>query len=339
MPPSNHADGYIRPSHIPVLCSETMAFLQLPDRSLGQASPGGIYLDGTLGAGGHSEAILSHPNTQVIGLDLDPMALEIATDCLSTFGSRFRAIRGNFADLSTIELGNQALDGILVDLGVSSMQLDQAEKGFSFLREGPLDMRMNPDQPVSAREIVNNAPAEEIAHILWTFGEERMSRKIAHRIIDHRRQHPINTTTQLADLITSVYPRSKSRRQKRRSTHISSLHPATRTFQALRIAVNGELETISQGISAAIALLRPGGRLAVISYHSLEDRIVKDLFRREAKGCICPPEAITCICDHKASVRLINRRVIIPSEEERGRNARSRSARLRIAERLNTETT
>ena len=335
MPPGNHADGCIRPSHIPVLCSETMAFLQLPDRSLGKASPGGVYLDGTLGAGGHSEAILSHPNTQVIGLDLDPMALEIATDCLSTFGSRFRAIRGNFANLSTIELGNQALDGILVDLGVSSMQLDQAEKGFSFLREGPLDMRMNPDQPLSAREIVNNAPAEEIAHILWTFGEERMSRKIAHRIIDHRRLHPINTTTQLADLITSVYPRSKSRRQRRRSTHISSLHPATRTFQALRIFVNDELENLKRFLESGYQRLKkPGGRLCIISFHSLEDRLVKHAFRRLASRCLCPPDIPICICHHQPEIEILTKRPVTAATDEITKNPRARSAKLRAAIRI-----
>ena len=312
-----------------------MAFLQLPDRSLGKASPGGIYLDGTLGAGGHSEAILSHPNTQVIGLDLDPMALEIATDCLSTFGSRFRAIRGNFANLSTIELGNQALDGILVDVGVSSMQLDQAEKGFSFLREGPLDMRMNPDQPLSAREIVNNAPAEEIAHILWTFGEERMSRTIAHRIIDHRRQHPINTTTQLADLITSVYPRSKSRRQKRRSTHISSLHPATRTFQALRIFVNDELENLKRFLESGYQRLKkPGGRLCIISFHSLEDRLVKHAFRQLASRCLCPPDIPICICHHQPEIEILTKRPVTATTDEITKNPRARSAKLRAAIRI-----
>jgi 16S rRNA (cytosine1402-N4)-methyltransferase len=271
----------------------------------------------------------------VIGLDLDPMALEIATDCLSTFGSRFRAIRGNFADLSTIELGNQALDGILVDLGVSSMQLDQAEKGFSFLREGPLDMRMNPDQPVSAREIVNNAPAEEIAHILWTFGEERMSRKIAHRIIDHRRQHPINTTTQLADLITSVYPRSKSRRQKRRSTHISSLHPATRTFQALRIFVNDELENLKRFLESGYQRLKkPGGRLCIISFHSLEDRLVKHAFRRLASRCLCPPDIPICICHHQPEIEILTQRPVTATTDEITKNPRARSAKLRAAIRI-----
>ena len=308
--------------HKPVLYNEIIKHLK--------PTQGGVYLDGTLGAGGHSEAILSYPETNVIGLDLDPIALEISGKRLSVFGSRFQAINGNFADwlaeLMPDELHKGGLDGILVDLGVSSMQIDQPKRGFSFQKDGPLDMRMNPNQELSAKEVVNGSSQGEIAEILWKFGEERLSRRIAYRIVQQRRKGAICRTEELANLVLDVYTKSKIRRQK--------IHPATRTFQALRIFVNGELENLQQLLSIGYKRLKIGGYLCIISFHSLEDRLVKHTFRKLASSCICPTEIPVCRCEQRPEIKILTRRPVMASREEIEVNPRSRSAKLRVALRI-----
>ncbi len=308
--------------HKPVLYNEIIKHLK--------PTQGGVYLDGTLGAGGHSEAILSYPETNVIGLDLDPIALEISGKRLSVFGSRFQAINGNFADwlaeLMPGELHKEGLDGILVDLGVSSMQIDQPKRGFSFQKDGPLDMRMNPNQELSAKEVVNGSSQGEIAEILWKFGEERLSRRIAYRIVQQRRKGAICRTEELANLVLDVYTKSKIRRQK--------IHPATRTFQALRIFVNGELENLQQLLSIGYKRLKIGGYLCIISFHSLEDRLVKHTFRKLASSCICPTEIPVCRCEQRPEIKILTRRPVMASREEIEVNPRSRSAKLRVALRI-----
>lgn len=308
--------------HKPVLYNEIIKYLK--------PTQGGVYLDGTLGAGGHSEAILSYPETNVIGLDLDPIALEISGKRLSVFGSRFQAINGNFADwlaeLIPGELYKGGLDGILVDLGVSSMQIDQPKRGFSFQKDGPLDMRMNPNQELSAQEVVNCSSQGEIADILWKFGEERLSKRIAYKIVQQRRKGTICRTEELANLVFDVYTKSKIRRQK--------IHPATRTFQALRIFVNGELENLQQLLSIGYKRLKIGGYLCIISFHSLEDRLVKHTFRKLASSCICPTEIPVCRCEQRPEIKILTRRPVMASREEIEVNPRSRSAKLRVALRI-----
>ena len=308
--------------HKPVLYNEIIKHLK--------PTQGGVYLDGTLGAGGHSEAILSYPETNVIGLDLDPIALEISGKRLSVFGSRFQAINGNFADwlaeLIPGELYKGGLDGILVDLGVSSMQIDQPKRGFSFQKDGPLDMRMNPNQELSAQEVVNCSSQGEIADILWKFGEERLSKRIAYKIVQQRRKGTICRTEELANLVFDVYTKSKIRRQK--------IHPATRTFQALRIFVNGELENLQQLLSIGHKRLKIGGYLCIISFHSLEDRLVKHTFRKLASSCICPTKIPVCRCEKRPEIEILTRRPAMASKEEIEVNPRSRSAKLRVALRI-----
>ena len=308
--------------HKPVLYNEIIKYLK--------PTQGGVYLDGTLGAGGHSEAILSYPETNVIGLDLDPIALEISGKRLSVFGSRFQAINGNFADwlaeLIPGELYKGGLDGILVDLGVSSMQIDQPKRGFSFQKDGPLDMRMNPNQELSAQEVVNCSSQGEIADILWKFGEERLSKRIAYKIVQQRRKGTICRTEELANLVFDVYTKSKIRRQK--------IHPATRTFQALRIFVNGELENLQQLLSIGYKRLKIGGYLCIISFHSLEDRLVKHTFRKLASSCICPTKIPVCRCEKRPEIEILTRRPAMASKEEIEVNPRSRSAKLRVALRI-----
>ena len=308
--------------HKPVLYNEIIKYLK--------PTQGGVYLDGTLGAGGHSEAILSYPETNVIGLDLAQIALEISGKRLSVFGSRFQAINGNFADwlaeLIPGELYKGVLDGILVDLGVSSMQIDQPKRGFSFQKDGPLDMRMNPNQELSAQEVVNCSSQGEIADILWKFGEERLSKRIAYKIVQQRRKGTICRTEELANLVFDVYTKSKIRRQK--------IHPATRTFQALRILVNGELENLQQLLSIGYKRLKIGGYLCIISFHSLEDRLVKHTFRKLASSCICPTEIPVWRCEQRPEIKILTRRPVMASREEIEVNPRSRSAKLRVALRI-----
>ena len=303
-------------SHQPVLYHEVLHALQ--------PGPGGRYVDGTLGAGGHAAGILrdSRPDGLLLGLDLDPAALEIAGRKLAEFGERAILEQGSYRDfrLHLNNLGWKKIDGFLLDLGLSSMQLDQADRGFSFREEGPLDMRFDPSQLVTAADLVNNLSAEELANLIYRYGEERHSRKIADAIVAQR---PLETTQELADLITSLLGGEKGR-----------LHPATRTFQALRIAVNEELKSLEKVLPQALEVLKPGARMAVIAFHSLEDRIVKQFFRRESQDCICPPQLPVCACDHQAQLEEISRRPIRPQPDETQKNPRARSARLRVAKKL-----
>jgi 16S rRNA (cytosine1402-N4)-methyltransferase len=278
-------------------------------------------VDGTLGAGGHAAGILttSAPTGQLLGLDVDPQALTLARITLAPFGERACIKQASYASLpgQLSALGWETVDGILLDLGASSMQFDTASRGFSFLQDGPLDMRFDPSARLSASEIVNEWPEEELANLIYRFGEEPASRRIAQAIVAAR---PVEGTHHLSAIIERVHPR--------RGAH----HPGTQTFQALRIAVNGELEAVEKTLPLAIQALGPGGRLAVISFHSLEDRLVKEYFHRESRDCLCPPRQPVCTCGHKATIVEINRRPIRPAEEENRENSRARSAKLRIAE-------
>ena len=308
--------------HQAVLLDKVITFLQ--------PGPGGIYIDGTVGAGGHATAILkaSEPDGQLFGLDQDQQALEIAQRNLAEFGDRVHLLHANFDQLSQLASHDQlpSADGILLDLGVSSMQLDQPERGFSFQVDGPLDMRMDITGGDTAADLVNRLGETELADLIYQYGEERYSRRIARAIIKAR---PIQRTGQLAEIVQKAVPFSGGKGKSRRQTKI---HPATRTFQALRIAVNDELGALERTLPQAIELLKPSGRLAVISFHSLEDRIVKQYFRREAQDCICPPDQPVCTCRHKATIRIITKRPTMPSLAEVNANPRARSAKLRVVE-------
>lgn len=302
--------------HIPVLYEEVLKVLD--------PMPGGYYVDGTIGAGGHSRGILERcaPDGRLIGFDRDPAALALATRNLAEFSDRIILIHSSYQELVS-HLNNRnwhSVDGILIDLGLSSMQLDSPERGFSFRFDAPLDMRFDPNQSFSASDLVNEYTRDELAHIIFTYGEEKFSRRIADAIIANR---PLGTTKELAQVIKSVVPHTRSK-----------IHPATRTFQALRIAVNDELNALEAFLPEALEVLKPGGRLAVIAFHSLEDRIVKGFFRQESRDCICPPEIPVCMCDHKARIREITRRPIRPVDREIEGNPRARSAKLRGAEKI-----
>ena len=302
-------------SHIPVLYQEILAGLQI--------RPGGRYIDGTVGGGGHARGILvaSAPDGELLGIDADPMAVALAGEQLIEFAGRVTVVQGNFADLEEIaeEHSFCPVEGILLDLGLSSLQLEAAGRGFAFRLDGPLDMRFDPSQVTTAADLVNTLSREELADILFRYGEEPQSRRIARAIVAER---PISTTGELADLVE----RTVGRRGR--------IHPATRTFQGLRIAVNEELGCLAEALPQALRLLGPGGRLAIISFHSLEDRLVKQFFRNEARDCVCPPEVPICICSHRATLGIVTKKPISPSAEEVAANPRSRSAKLRIAYRL-----
>ena len=287
------------------------------------------YIDATVGAGGHAAALLdAKPDAQLLGLDADPQALAAAGRRLATFGQRVRLVQGNFSDLKTIARahGWERADGILLDLGLSSRQLADDTRGFSFSSSGPLDLRFDPtDDRPTAIELVRQWDADELARVIWEYGEERWSRRIARAIIAARPPAGAWCARDFARVAASAVPRHGGQRRR---------HPATRTFQALRIAVNGELDVLKAVLPQAIRLLDTGGRLAVISYHSLEDRLVKQAFRAAAGVCQCPPEVPVCSCGASAEVRLVTRRVVRPTDAEIRENARSRSARLRVVERL-----
>lgn len=308
-------------SHLSVLPDEVLALLD--------PAPGGIYLDGTVGGGGHARLILeaSAPDGRLIGLDRDPSALRKAAEVLAPFGDRVVLRHRNFSEAAGVlaELGIKGLDGMLLDLGVSSHQLDEASRGFSFRGEAPLDMRMDPTSGPTAADLVNTAAAEELARIFREYGEERWAGRIARRIVQVRQQHPLTTTRQLAELVRDAVPGGKAP---------ARIHPATRVFQALRIQVNQELEHVSRGIAEAVDLLNPGGRLVVISFHSLEDRIVKRFFQEEAKGCICPPRLPTCVCNHRPRLEVLTRKGVRASDAEVEANPRARSAVLRAVRRI-----
>jgi 16S rRNA (cytosine1402-N4)-methyltransferase len=305
-------------SHTPVMLSEALRALAV--------QPGGRYIDCTLGTGGHAAAILDHssPGGQLLGIDADPNALEMAKERLQHYKEATLLINENFVNLQSICIKYDffPVHGILFDLGLSSLQLNGEGRGFSFQHETPLDMRLNPNQKISAADIINTTSEARLAHLIKTYGEESHSHRIARLIVQER---PIETTRQLALLIE----RSIGRRGK--------IHPATKTFQALRIAVNHELEHLETALRQAIDLLGYEGRLVVISYHSLEDRIVKQFMQRESRGCICPPGTPTCVCGHIPRLRLINKKVITPTANEIDINPRSRSAKLRAAERINNQ--
>ena len=301
--------------HIPVLYQDIIHALQ--PRS------GGSYVDCTLGAGGHAQGILetSQPDGKLLGLDLDPQAITIAKDRLTRFGERVRIEQASYVELGRVleSIGWKSVDGIVFDLGVSSMQFDTPERGFSFQLDAPLDMRFSPDNPVSAAELVNQMSEAELAEIIFRYGEDRNARRIARAIV---RARPLETTKQLAAVAAGA------------GGSKDHLHPATRTFQALRIAVNEELKSIEAALPQAVQALNNGGRLAVISFHSLEDRIVKDYINQESTDCLCPPRQPQCTCGHKASLKKITRKPMIPAETEIAENPRARSAKLRIAEKI-----
>jgi 16S rRNA (cytosine1402-N4)-methyltransferase len=317
------------PPHIPVLLDEVLNGLQV--------RLGGTYIDGTVGAGGHSAAIIEQAGEggRLLGLDVDPVALGIASERLRAYieAGQVRLAQSNFERLDEVAQaeGFGQVDGVLLDLGVSSMQLDTAERGFSFRADGPLDMRLDPRSPTTAADMVNTLPEEELANLIYKYGEETASRRIARRIAEARDREPITTTAQLENIVYGALGGRVAGRTR------NPIHPATKTFQALRIAVNRELEVLEQGLAAAVRVLKPGGRLAVISFHSLEDRIVKLFMRQEQKGCICPPEYPVCMCGRKPTLKVINSKPIEAGQEETRRNPRSRSARLRLAERVTTD--
>ena len=306
--------------HKPVLLHECLGALAI--------KPDGIYVDGTLGRAGHSLEIVRRLTTgRLIALDRDETAIEAANRRLGDYLDKVTLVHSNFSALDAVlhELGVHGVDGMLFDLGVSSPQLDEAQRGFSYKQDAPLDMRMDESAALTAREVVNTYSYEELRRILFEYGEERYAPVIAKRICQHREQKPIETTLELADIIRSAMPASALREKQ---------HPAKRSFQAIRIAVNDELGAVRQGMEAAIDHLKPGGRLAVITFHSLEDRIVKNVFQDAAKGCTCPPSFPVCVCGHKPKIKILTKKPIIATREEVEENPRSRSAKLRVAERV-----
>ena len=306
--------------HVPVMLRECIEGLAI--------RPDGVYLDGTLGRGGHSEAIARRlTEGRLIGIDRDPQAIKEAGERLAPFGERVTLIHGRFSELERIlrELRIPAVDGMLFDLGVSSPQLDDGARGFSYRTDAPLDMRMDPGSSLSAFEVVNEWPADRLKKILYEYGEERYAPAVAAAICRSRQEGPIRSTLQLADIVRKAMPASSLREKQ---------HPAKRTFQAIRIAVNDELTEVSDMMAAAPDLLNPGGRLCVISFHSLEDRIVKNAIASREKGCTCPREFPVCVCGFTQTLRSVTRKPIQPTQEETETNPRARSARLRIAERV-----
>ncbi|MBZ4683960.1 MAG: S-adenosyl-methyltransferase MraW [Fusobacteriales bacterium] len=304
--------------HIPVLYDETIQNL-ITDKN-------GVYVDCTLGGGGHSEGILLNleENGRLISIDQDINAINFAKERLKIFNGKYQIFQDNFKNIDTVVYmaGYDKVDGILMDIGVSSKQLDDADRGFSYKYNAKLDMRMDQSQELSAYEVVNEYSEEELSRIIYEYGEERRARRIAAEIVRERAIKPIETTDELVGVIKKVI---KEKTKK---------HPAKKVFQAIRIEVNKELEVLEQTIDKAISLLKPGGRLAIITFHSLEDRIVKEKFRELSKDCICPPEIPVCMCNHKASVKLITRKPIAPSKEEMKTNRRAHSSKLRVCERI-----
>ncbi len=306
--------------HEPVMLKEAIAFLNL--------KPGGIYVDGTVGGGGHADEILrkTAPDGLLIGIDVDEEAIRESEARLKSFGNRKILVKGNFADMDTIltQLGKKEVDGILLDLGVSSHQLQTAERGFSFQTDAPLDMRMDAHQSFSAYDLVNTASEHELEQIMRDYGEEHLARRIARSISAQRRTAPIRTTAELAALVAGSLPRKYGR---------GKIHPATKTFQAIRIAVNRELSSLERAIEAGTNVLRASGRLSVISFHSLEDRIVKNAFISREGACTCPPGFPLCVCKTKSTLKVVTRKPVRPGADEIAANPRARSARLRTAER------
>ena len=305
--------------HEPVMLKEVMDSLIV--------SKTGVYVDGTVGGAGHSYAILKETDAFLVGIDCDEQALHFAESRLAEFGSRKVLIKGNFADLSKVleDLNVEKVDGVLLDLGVSSHQLNTAQRGFSFNQQARLDMRMDRSLKQSAYDIVNSFAQNELENIIKFYGEEKMASRIARTISKKRQLSPIETTTELAAIVASCMP-AKLKWQK--------IHPATRTFQAIRIAVNNELDNIKPAINAAVEALKPGGRLCVISFHSLEDRIVKNEFRALSGICVCPKDIPFCVCQREAKLKNITRKALMPAAEEIEANPRARSAKLRVTRRV-----
>lgn len=305
--------------HVSVLLEESIQALQIKD--------GGLYVDGTLGGGGHSYQILSRADCRLIGIDQDRQAIEAAKTRLAPFDGRVCFVNQNFSKITSIleELEIHEIDGALFDLGVSSYQLDQAERGFSYMQDAPLDMRMNQSGTKTAYDVVNSYTKEDLMRIFYEYGEEKWSARIAQFIMEARESGPVQTTGQLVDLIKAAIP--KKARQE-------GGHPAKRVFQAIRIEVNGELEILHNTIEETVSHLKSGGRLAIITFHSLEDRLVKQTFADLARGCCCPKEFPVCVCGKQPLVRVITRKPVLPSEEECEQNPRAKSAKLRVAEKL-----
>ena len=306
--------------HVPVLLHECLDALAI--------RPKGIYVDGTLGRAGHSLEIVKRLTTgRLIGIDRDETAIAAAQERLADYADRVTLVHSNFDRIGDIlaELHIDGADGMLFDLGVSSPQLDDAERGFSYMHDAPLDMRMDRSAYLTAREVVNGWSYEELRRILFEYGEERYAPAIARRIVQTREQRPIETTLELVEVIKSAMPPAALREKQ---------HPAKRSFQAIRIAVNGELDALPPMLEAATEHLKPGGRLAVISFHSLEDRIIKKTMQELATGCTCPPEFPVCVCGKKPKLRLVSRKPIVSGEEELAHNPRARSAKLRVAEKV-----
>ncbi len=309
--------------HQPVLMHEVVKLLS--------PRPRGVIVDGTLGMGGHSEAILAaYPTIEVVGIDRDEEALAIAKERLAPFGGRVRFVHDNYRNCVDIlgSLGVDRIDGFLLDLGLSSLQLDRPERGFSFRTSGPLDMRMDRTGGVSAANLVNDLSMKELSDIIARYGEERFAHRIARAIVAARAKGKIETTDELTRVVFGAIPRK---------FHPPRIHPATRTFQALRIAVNDELDNLEKGLEAGFSVLSAGGVMAVISFHSLEDRIVKGFFRYKALSCICPPDLPVCMCDKKVEMEVLTKKPILPSPDEIAKNSRARSAKLRAARKLHVK--
>ena len=306
--------------HVSVLLDECIQALNI--------NPDGIYVDGTLGGVGHSSQIAARLTTgRLIGIDRDPKALKAAGERLAPYADRVTLVHSNFSQLDEVleNLGIEGVDGILLDLGVSSPQLDEAERGFSYMADAPLDMRMNSEDSLTAHEVVNTWPKEELRRILYEYGEERYAPQIAAAIERRRAEKPIETTLELVDVIRSAMPPAALREKQ---------HPAKRSFQAIRIAVNDELGAVGRVLEVAVPKLNRKGRLAIITFHSLEDRLVKNGMAANAKGCTCPPNFPVCICGNKPKVKLISKKPIVSGSEELERNPRARSAKLRVCEKL-----
>ena len=306
--------------HVSVLLDECIECLNI--------RPDGIYVDGTLGGAGHSSQIAARLTTgRLIGIDRDPIALKAAGERLAPFGNRVTLVHSNFCEIANVldDLGIEGVDGILLDLGVSSPQLDDGQRGFSYMVDAPLDMRMDNGDVMTAATIVNTWSYEELRRILFDYGEERYAPQIASAICRKREEKPVETTLELVDVIRSAMPAAALREKQ---------HPAKRSFQAIRIAVNDELGAVRKVMEAAIPKLNPGGRLAIITFHSLEDRIVKNGMGDASKGCTCPPNFPVCVCGKKPQVKIITRKPIVSGEEELARNPRARSAKLRVCEKI-----
>jgi 16S rRNA (cytosine1402-N4)-methyltransferase len=320
VPRQSLESGTPESGHIPVLLDETLTSLAI--------RPGGRYIDATFGGGGHSRQILeqSAPDGRILALDADPAAIERAAALSGEYGDRLTVVHSNFSQLGDVAMANgfDRVNGILFDLGLSSFQFDERERGFSMHSETRLDMRLDTSsEGLTAWDIVNQWSPDDVANVLFEYGDERRSRRIARVIADRREQRPIETNLELAEIIQTAVGGRKGAR----------IHPATKSFQAIRIAVNQELDALRVALDSSIHLLAPGGRLAVIAFHSLEDRIVKQFFQLESRDCVCPPHLPVCNCDHKSTISLVTRRPIMASDQEQRVNPRSRSARLRVAER------